>query len=281
MVPPLVLRYRSVLNRLVLLLSVFVVTAILRAQVRVPAPGGTLGAAVNPVTNKVYRASVDSGTGAGFILVLDGATNAVSTIPTPQGSNPVVPAVNPVTNKIYVTNLGSANVTVIDGATQTVKTTLSSGTQPYAAAVNPITNKVYVANLMSPFVTVIDGATDTVEASVPVAAGLYAMALNPVTNKVYVGTGNSVTVIDGATNASSLISLTFAPAVLAVNPVTNKVYAAAGNFGGAVAVIDGADNELLTTIPTGFGNPGMMAVNPVTNKIYLSVPTRAAPTVPP
>jgi YVTN family beta-propeller protein len=88
-----------------------------------------------------------------------------------QGSNPVVPAVNPVTNKIYVTNLGSANVTVIDGATQTVKTTLSAGTQPYAAAVNPITNKVYVANLMSPFVTVIDGATDTVEASVPVAAG--------------------------------------------------------------------------------------------------------------
>ena len=76
-------------------------------------------------------------------------------------------AVNPVTNKIYVANYGSANVTVIDGATNTT-TTVAAGTTPCAVAVNPVTNKIYVANHGSDNVTVIDGATN---GTATVAAG--------------------------------------------------------------------------------------------------------------
>ena len=68
-------------------------------------------------------------------------------------------AVNPVTNKIYVANVGSNNVTVIDGATNTT-TTVAAGSDPIAVAVNPVTNKIYVANRSSNNVTVIDGATN-------------------------------------------------------------------------------------------------------------------------
>ena len=52
------------------------------------------------------------------------------------------------TNKIYVANYGSANVTVIDGATNST-TTVAAGTGPSAVAVNPVTNKIYVANFGS------------------------------------------------------------------------------------------------------------------------------------
>ena len=61
------------------------------------------------------------------------------------GTNPQAVAVNPITNKIYVANPYSANLTVIDGATNST-TTVTAGTSPLAVAVNPVTNKIYVAS---------------------------------------------------------------------------------------------------------------------------------------
>ena len=97
----------------------------------------------------------------------------------PVGANPIAMAVNPVTNKIYVANYESANVTVIDGATNSTAV-VSTGSRPSALAVNPETNKIYVTN----------SATDT----------------------------NSVTVIDGATNATSTVSVGLSPSSVVVNP---------------------------------------------------------------
>ena len=159
--------------------------------------------AVNPVTNKIYIANH----GNDSVTVIDGATNATSTVPAgnyPRGGSrepgheqnlrrqlwqqqrdsdrwrnerhehggrretPIEVAVNPVTNKIYVANNSSNNVTVIDGATNAT-TTVAAGETPWAVAVNPVTNKIYVANYLgSNNVTVIDGATN---ATTTVAAG--------------------------------------------------------------------------------------------------------------
>ena len=71
--------------------------------------------AVNPVTNVIYVANYGSDT----VSVIDGTTNATTTIPV--GKRPGHIAVNPVTNKIYVSHEFSGSVTVLDGAT------LSSG----------------------------------------------------------------------------------------------------------------------------------------------------------
>jgi YVTN family beta-propeller protein len=57
------------------------------------------------------------------------------------GAGPGAVAVNPVTNKIYVTNSGSNNVTVIDGATNTT-TTVPAGTGAGGVSVNTVTNKI-------------------------------------------------------------------------------------------------------------------------------------------
>ncbi len=134
----------------------------------IPTGSVPISVAVNPVTNKTYIANCggpvcgSGGTGNGSVTVIDGRDNSVTTIT--NGTFPIAVGVNPVTNRIYVTNYGSANVTVIDGATNTVVTTIAAGTNPRSVAVNSVTNKIYVTNQGSANVTVIDGTNNTVTA---------------------------------------------------------------------------------------------------------------------
>ena len=87
--------------------------------------------------------------------MIDGATNLTTAVS--AGNSPKAVSVNPVTNKIYVANVGSANVTVIDGATNSTTTVAEPNAyEPYTVAVNPVTNKIYVCNWNGNNVTVID-----------------------------------------------------------------------------------------------------------------------------
>ena len=79
--------------------------------------------------------------------------------------------------------------------------------------------------------------------------------------------GNTVTVIDGATNATTSVPVGTAPQAVAVNPVTNKIYVA-NYHSGNVTVIDGATNAT-TAVDAGSG-PWAVAVNPVTGEIYVA-----------
>src|SRR5258708_35941208 len=113
--------------------------------------------------------------------------------------------------------------TALDTPAQTVSATVAVGASPVAVAVNPVTNKIYVVNGNSASVTVIDGATN---ATTTVASGSRpsAVAVNPVTNKIYVANGlNTVTVIDGATNTTTTVAAGTNPVQGAVNPQTNKI----------------------------------------------------------
>jgi YVTN family beta-propeller protein len=49
------------------------------------------------------------------------------------------------------------NVSVIDGNTNTVVTTIAVGDYPDKITVNPINNRIYVANALGGSVSVIDG----------------------------------------------------------------------------------------------------------------------------
>jgi YVTN family beta-propeller protein len=101
--------------------------------------------AVNAVTNRIYAAF------EGEVVVIDGATNAMTFIPTVTA---VALAVNPSTNRIYVAGAQGA-LAVIDGASHAV-TTLAIPSGATALGVNPATNRVYVASGSG--VTVIEGA---------------------------------------------------------------------------------------------------------------------------
>ena len=93
--------------------------------------------------------------------------------------------------------------------------------------------------------------------------------MNPVTNKIYVANFGSsqVTVIDGATNATTTLDVVSLPWSVAVNSVTNKIYVAE-NRSNSITVIDGATNSI-TNVSAGAG-PISVAVNEVTNKIYVA-----------
>jgi len=84
----------------------------------IPVGTSPSGVAVDSLTKFIYVANAgNSETGdPGNITVIDGATNATTTLRDSEGVSPSAVAVNSVTNKIYVANSGSNNVTVIDGA---------------------------------------------------------------------------------------------------------------------------------------------------------------------
>jgi len=80
-------------------------------------------------------------------------------------------------------------------------------------------------------------------------------------------TGNSVTVIDGATNSTSTVNVDLNPVWIAVNQVTNQIYTA--NLGSnTVTAIDGA--TLNPTNITVGNSPSELVVDPVSNKIYVA-----------
>ena len=261
---------RTLHRRLMFLMAVLLIVAaspLLAQQLlnNIPVGVNPWHIAVNTATNKIYVANEDGPS----ISVIDGATNNTTTIA--LGNIPEGVAVNPVTNKIYVAVI-NVGVVVIDGATN--NTTIINdphGLTPINIAINTVTNRVYAVNINSANVTVIDGSGNQILDDVPVGTRPQFIALNPVTNKIYVANyhdqgGNTVTVIDGATDSTSTVTTGQGPNALAVNSVTNLIYVT--TLDGTVTVIDGATNQT-TTVNVGI-DPTDVGVNSVTNKIYVA-----------
>jgi len=245
------------------------------ASATVTVGGDPYGIAVNPVTNKIYAVNVLGPT----LTVVDGATNATSSLNDANGNGTYAVAVNPLSNMVYATNHGSGNISVFTGALGATPaqyvTTIPDGsnTGPWAIAVNPKTNMIYVCNNTTGTLAVINGANNTVVATVTVGGTPESVAVNPVTNMIYVANdaSNNVSVISGATNTvTATVSVGAAPESLAVNPVTNKIYVAAIT-GGNITVIDGSNSTVSATLQDQSGSgPVAVAVNPETNQIYVA-----------
>lgn len=199
------------------------------------------------------------------------ATSIVATIAV--GQEPQGVAVNPVTNRIYVTN-GLYYVTVIDGATNAVIATVTTGGDyAIAIAVNTTTNRIYVTNLESGNVSVIDGTLNTLTTTIDVGENPTGIAVNPSTNRIYVvnsGPPSSISVIDGSTNTvvSTINIIADMFSGIAVNPVTNRFYTGI-EIDGLVSVRNGVNNSEIGTVAAGV-SPTDIAVNPVTNRIYVA-----------
>jgi DNA-binding beta-propeller fold protein YncE len=262
----------------------------------VPVGVNPWGIAINPLTHKVYVANqCASGEcfNHNFLTVIDEQTLATTSVPIGDGNLqfPMPIAVNKTTNKIYVAASGDVPgvVTVIDGATLATAS-VQVENMPSSLAVNEVTNKIYVADACGTggcggnvgTLTIIDGvtlATTTITLQYNYYSLFSTVAVNPVTNKIYVTSvcgsdpgclsGGIVTVIDGATLATSNVAVGKFPNAMAVNTTTNKIYVTNSlTYQKSLAVIDG--NTLATTfVPLPF-DPGSLALNQVTNKIFIS-----------
>lgn len=196
--------------------------------------------ALNPVTNTMYIAHY--ATGDARIISADFNSSDFHPVTSSIGmwSRPFAIAANPATNKVYVlTEDARGPIAIIDGATKTATfplPTAGHAVGPKALAVNTVTNKIYAA--FDNEVIVIDGATNAytyvpigTTGGTPIEVGI-----NHTTNKIYVAKGNGgLTVIDGATNATTEMSIPAGATSLGVNPITNKVFI----FGDTTTVLNG------------------------------------------
>ena len=119
---------------------------------------------------------------------------------------------------IYVLNGGDNSVSVIDGTTNTVTTTIPVGNGPSGVAVSP-SGTIYVTNLGDFSMSVIDGTTNTVTATVPVGAGPLGIAAtcrppSPTVEAFVAGNGRSVEVSGQDFPPSSTVTITLGSVTL-------------------------------------------------------------------
>jgi YVTN family beta-propeller protein len=155
----------------------------------------------------------------------------------PAGTYPYGLTHNSTDNKVYCANAGSANLTVIDGASDTVITTIPVGDGPTDLVYNSTDNKVYSADNDSYTVTVIDGPGDTVVTTVHLGIDPWKLTYSPATNRVYCTGANAVAVIDGAGDTVlTTISVGNDPYAIVWNSTQNRIYTA--NYrGSSVSII--------------------------------------------
>jgi YVTN family beta-propeller protein len=234
----------------------------------IPTSSGPFALAVNTATNKVYVVSTTNN----LVTVIDGATNATSTVMV--GSGPTALDIDTATNTIVVCNTASSNLTFIDGATGAASTVALQG-DPIAVAVNSVTHKAYVVtstyngDYSFGIIEVVDEATKSVTG---VDLGIMATfaAVNPVTNKVYVTNSDAglptpdVTMLDGSDNSYSYLGPIDGGTSIALDTVSNRIFAAGHN--GGIVDLDGVSGTyVIWDGQQGFTHVG---VNSVTHKVY-------------
>ena len=255
-----------------------------------PAGTGIASIGLDPTSNRLYAANKD-----GVLSAIDLTTNGVVGTAQLSGCTPGAMVVNPTTHRVYIAvaenciaaESSPASIWVVDGASLQV-TTASTGGQPLALAVNTVTNQVYVSDFASGNVAVIDGASNQTTL-VPVGPGPGAIAVNESTNKVYVcmsggsrqvgpsfNVGNSVVVIDGASNGTTSVTTVYGPGAMAINTATNKIYVGSvfppPDNSNSVTVIDGATNQTINIPNAGGSYVSLDAQNNLVFFSYSSAP---------
>lgn len=190
----------------------------------------------------------------------------------------IASAVNPATNMVYVVDSGSPQSTsggtffAVNGASNTIVSTLTGLSGPAAVDVDSGTNTVYIANAGSNTVSVVSGASNTIVATIPVGSSPSAIAADTATHVVYVANygDNTVSVIDGATNAVTAtipVRLTGIN-LIAVDSSLNQIYVGSNQgYAVAIGVINGASNALGNTIYIR-NAPQALAVDSTSHTLY-------------
>ena len=172
--------------------------------------------------------------------------------------------------RAYIPNAGSATVSVIDVATNTVVSTIPVGNGPTSIAAAADGQTVYATHRGHDRVVVIDVASEAVVATINVGRLPNGLALSPDGARLYVANydDDSVSVIDTAAgNVVSTVLGVGDPVGLTVTPDGQSVYVTR-QVGSDVAVID-ADTLTVTQIPVG-GSSNAVLMDPVSPRAYVA-----------
>lgn len=253
--------------------------------------------AVNQTTNMVYVSALESAStanGYNTVTVIDGATNTV--VKTIQAGGPDLNslAVNSTTNTIYAVNGGTlinelsgntvipGSVAVIDGATNTVKTTIALPLYAGGIVVNPATSQAYVVlntgagNGEQFSVAIIDLATNTITDTISLGTnGMGSFTVDTTKNLAFGIGGNYpgngvITVVDlAAKSVKTTIQVGYNDNTFIYNKATGTIYVPDAHSN-QIIVVDAATDATSGTIPIeGTLESSFPAINTVTNKLYL------------
>jgi YVTN family beta-propeller protein len=165
---------------------------------KIEAPNHLWAIKANPATKKVYAVSA----GNSSVTVIDASLRATKTVTT--GEIPCALAVESGSGRVFVANYASGNVTVIDGASDSVLVTIKVGAHPQAIDVDSSNHQVYVVSTQAGATTVVDGTNNSVLGTMKTGKGPFAIAVNPKSHTaVALGLDGGLTVIDGTTLAVS------------------------------------------------------------------------------
>jgi YVTN family beta-propeller protein len=222
--------------------------------------------AVNAATNKIYVGDYQN------TYVVDGATNVATSLSLPANTQIRTFAVNNGTNEIVGWDYYTGNVLILDGSTNAVVKTISTGT---GSSIGPIQvdaakDMLYLGGLQA--VYVINPAAGTLVTTLPIPGQAMSAALNAPKNLLYVlDNFDKLTVINTSTNTIvTTISPSGTPYAVAVNPLSGNYYVA---MGFDVYEYSGATNKLVkhfsyTSYPE-ITEAVSLAVNPLTDLIYV------------
>ena len=191
------------------------------ATIAEPANSNPIAIATDDATDTVYVANYFGHN----VTVIDGKTNAITaTISTGSSSHPYAVAVDGMSDTAWVADY-SGSVLSIDGATDTVASTLAlPAAHPDAVAVDPATGTVY-AGARDEDVYVIDGASTTLTTTIKVAYVVQGVAVDPAAGVVYATSPGATWVIDASTNTIT-DTLTRGGASVAVGAAAGSAYEA-------------------------------------------------------
>jgi len=193
--------------------------------------------------------------------------------------------VNYLTNHIYVaipsTDESYDYLSIINGAKDTVVTTLKIPAVAQNVAVDLVRNLVYVGGSYTDKngnqqnqVVVIDGKLKKQKALIKVSTttglGIEGLAVDPFTGDLYISDASDDTidiVRKGHTKVGVEIPVAQDPYGIAVNPYTSQAYVALSN--GTVDVIDTLTNTITTSTSIGGTNAGV-AVNVATGNVFVT-----------
>ncbi len=196
-------------------------------------------------------------------------------------------AANPATGRVYVANFGSGSLTVIDGVTNQVVTTVPLAPEITYVAVNTQTNRVYAVSHAANMLYVLDGATNALlnSASTGVNAGAFGLAVSESLDRVYVSNRDNQKIVtfDGAGNVIAGQGVTPSPLgavpfALGFNNYNNKLYVVLATSAvsvNAVQVYSASGNGLAllntASLPSGgSAGGGGVAVNPATDRVFVT-----------
>jgi len=242
-------------------------------------PGGTHGIAVVSGAGRGYTDDGRAGMAASFDLA---TLKVINTIKAEKDADGVL--FDPVSRHIFVINGESANLTVIDPASDAVITTIAAG-GGLEIGVPAGNGKLYIDGAEHNEIVRIDTATNQADAHWPIpnCTSPHGLAIDPATHRLFASCINSTLVVlnadDGATVASLPIGLGTDTAAF---DTRRKLIFSSNGRDGTISVIkevNANDYVSMGSIPTQ-RTARTMAVDSVSGRIYLAagdIDTKAAP----